>query len=120
MTLLPLTPRQVWQDFTSALALRLRHDPGVYNAIQKLFYIAVLVLGACSVLSGLAIWKPVQFSRSPRCSAATTMPGSCVSGMAGIAGFIVIHLILVVLVPKTLLSMIIPAPARAHGTGARP
>lgn len=120
-TLLPLTPGQVWRDFTSALTLRLRHESGVYNAIQKLLYIGVLVLGACSVLSGLAIWKPVQFSPL------TALLGGYDNArivhflaMAGIAGFIVIHLTLVVLVPKTLLSMIIPVPARAHGTGARP
>jgi thiosulfate reductase cytochrome b subunit len=122
-TLLPLTPGQVWQDFASALAFRLRHESGTYNAIQRLLYIAVLLLGAGSILSGLAIWKPVQFSPL------TALLGGYDTArivhflaMAGIVGFIVIHLALVVLVPKTLLSMItgsVTVPGRAHGTGGR-
>jgi len=35
----------------------------VYNPLQKLAYTSVLVLGVLSVLTGLAVWKPVQFSR---------------------------------------------------------
>ena len=42
---------------------RLEHRSDAYNAVQKLLYIIVLLLGAAAVLSGLAIWKPVQFSR---------------------------------------------------------
>ncbi len=33
-----------------------------YNPLQKLAYTSAIVLGALSVLTGLAIWKPVQFS----------------------------------------------------------
>jgi Ni/Fe-hydrogenase b-type cytochrome subunit len=34
----------------------------VYNPLQKLAYTSVLGLGVLSVLTGLAVWKPVQFS----------------------------------------------------------
>jgi len=33
-----------------------------YNPLQKLAYTAAIVLGVLSVLTGLAVWKPVQFS----------------------------------------------------------
>ena len=33
-----------------------------YNPLQKLAYSSVIVLGVLSVLTGLAIWKPIQFS----------------------------------------------------------
>lgn len=43
------------------LRLRKDHPPqGKHNALQKAAYSFILLLGALSVLSGLAIWKPVQ------------------------------------------------------------
>ncbi|HTR65905.1 MAG TPA: cytochrome b/b6 domain-containing protein, partial [Terriglobales bacterium] len=33
-----------------------------YNALQKHAYTSAIVLGVLSVLTGFAIWKPVQFS----------------------------------------------------------
>ena len=122
-TLLPIAPRQIWQDLLDALRFRLEHRSDAYNAVQKLLYIIVLLLGAAAVLSGLAIWKPVQFSP------VTALLGGYDTArfvhflaMAGIVGFIGIHLILVVLVPRTLLSMISGATlarGHAHETEAR-
>ena len=121
-TLLPLAPRQVLRDFTAALAFRLQHQAGGgYNAVQKLLYIAVLLLGVAAVLSGLAIWKPVQFS--PLTALLGGYGGARVVhflAMAGIVGFIAVHLALVVLVPKTLISMITgTVPREAPRTEAR-
>ena len=121
-TLLPLTPRQVWRDLTAALAFRLEHRPGAYNAVQKLLYIIVLLLGAAAVLSGLAIWKPVQLA-----PLAALLGGYDTArvvhflAMAGSVGFILVHLALVILVPRTLLSMVTGVAARGpvHGTEAR-
>ena len=59
MSLLPLSPRAVWNDMRAALTFKLEHHQGTYNAVQKLLYLGVLVLGVLVVLSGLAIWKPV-------------------------------------------------------------
>jgi thiosulfate reductase cytochrome b subunit len=123
-TLLPLTPRQVWRDLTAAVAFRLHHDAGRYNAVQKALYIVVLLLGATAVLSGLSIWKPVQFAPlTALFGGYDTARVVHFLAMSGIVGFIVVHLALVVLVPRTLLSMITghaTAPGRAYITGARP
>jgi thiosulfate reductase cytochrome b subunit len=45
--------------------LRLRKEPppqGKHNALQKLAYTSILLLATISVLSGFAIYKPVQLS----------------------------------------------------------
>jgi thiosulfate reductase cytochrome b subunit len=45
------------------LRLRKDHPPqGKHNALQKGAYTGVMVLGALSVVTGVAIWKPVQLS----------------------------------------------------------
>src|SRR5204862_956 len=59
--LLPIRPADLLQDFLNALRFKLPHDIGVYNAVQKLLYVGVLALIALTILSGFAIWKPVQF-----------------------------------------------------------
>ncbi|KQP07904.1 thioredoxin reductase [Methylobacterium sp. Leaf99] len=106
--LTPLRPREIGHDFVAALRFRLPHDPGVYNAVQRLLYVAVLLIGIVIVLSGLAIWKPVQFAPL------TALMGGYDTArivhflaMAGIAGFVAVHLALVLLVPRTLPAMII-------------
>ena len=39
----------------------LSHDDlSVYNAVQRLLYVGVILAGVVIVLSGLAIWKPMQ------------------------------------------------------------
>lgn len=104
---LPITPRQVGADVVDALRLRLNHRVGEYNVVQRLFYVGVLLLLALVVLSGFSLWKPVQLHRL-----AWAFGGYEVArrvhflAMAGIVGFVVVHLALVALVPRTLLSMI--------------
>src|SRR5260370_6095308 len=59
--LLPLSPRAVLRDVRDALRGRLAHDDlSVYNAAQRAAYLALIVALIVMVLSGLAIWKPVQ------------------------------------------------------------
>lgn len=105
---LPLTASAVWRDFRAALAFRLAHRLGSYNAVQRLLYVGVLLCLALVVLSGLAIWKPVQFY-----PVTALLGGYDVArrvhflAMSGIVGFVVVHLALVVLVPSTLLPMIV-------------
>ncbi|MFG8602136.1 cytochrome b/b6 domain-containing protein [Pseudomonas aeruginosa] len=105
---LPLSAAGVWRDLRLALGLRLVHEPGRYNAVQRLLYWLVLALGALLVLSGLAIWKPVQLH------GLTALFGGFQGArwvhflaMAGVVGFVVVHLLLVLLVPRTLVPMII-------------
>jgi thiosulfate reductase cytochrome b subunit len=103
----PLTPGLVWHDLVRAVSLRLSHPPGTYNAVQRLAYVGVLMLGAVVVLSGLALWKPVQLQ-----TLAALLGGYEVArrihfiAMGGIVGFVLLHLTLVVLVPGTLLGML--------------
>ena len=59
--LLPLRPGDVVADASAALRGKLAHDDlSVYNAVQKLLYLGVILAGIVMVLSGLAMWKPVQ------------------------------------------------------------
>lgn len=107
MNLLPLSPRAVWDDAVAALRLRLDHSTGSYNAVQKLLYIGVLALGVLVVLSGLAIWKPVQFHLLAAVmggyEGARLVHFLC---MSGIVAFVIVHIALVAIVPSTLLTMI--------------
>jgi thiosulfate reductase cytochrome b subunit len=57
---LPVDPLSVWRDLRLALQFRLDHVPSRYNAIQRLLYIGVILVIILAILSGLAIWKPVQ------------------------------------------------------------
>ncbi len=105
----PLSPRAVFADMKAALTFRLSHDDlSVYNAVQKLLYLGVIASGFVVVLSGLAIWKPVQLQT------VTMIFGGYDAAryvhflaMAAISGFLVVHVLLALLVPKSLRSMII-------------
>jgi thiosulfate reductase cytochrome b subunit len=60
--LFPIYPGEVFHDLFAALRGKLAHDDlSVYNAVQKLLYLGIIVAGITIVLSGLSIWKPVQF-----------------------------------------------------------
>ena len=106
--LLPITPRQVLADTKAALTFKLAHDDLThYNAVQKLLYAGVILTGIVIVLSGLAIWKPVQFQEL------TALFGGYdfaryvhFFAMAAIVGFLVVHVVLALLVPKSLRAMI--------------
>jgi len=106
--LLPITPRAVVADLRAALAGRLSHDDiSVYNAVQRLLYLGVIVAGILVVASGLSIWKPVQLRWL------TTLFGDFdnarlihFAAMSAIVGFIVVHAAMALLVPKTLRAMI--------------
>ena len=104
---LPLRPRDVWRDFNLALEGKLEHHTGVYNAVQRLAYIGVIVALIGVVYSGLAVWKPVQFQ-----TMAWTLGGYEGArivhflAMSAIVAFVLLHLTLVALVPRTLLPML--------------
>jgi len=107
--LFTIRPREVWRDFFAALRGRLAHDDlSVYNAVQRLLYVGILLTGVVIVLSGLSIWKPVQFQ------ALTAFFGGYntaryvhFAAMSAIVAFLVVHVTLAVLVPKSLRAMII-------------
>jgi thiosulfate reductase cytochrome b subunit len=107
--LFPIRPREVLRDLGAALRGRLAHgDLTVYNAVQKLLYLGVILTAVVIVLSGLSIWKPVQFQEF------TALFGGYdraryvhFFAMSTIAGFLVVHVALALLVPKSLRAMII-------------
>ena len=104
----PLSPRELINDFISALRGKLAHnDLNHYNTVQKLAYLFVMIDGIILVCSGLVVWKSVQFPLLRE------LLGGYESArlihffaMSGMVGFVVIHLIMVALVPKTLLAML--------------
>jgi thiosulfate reductase cytochrome b subunit len=104
---LPISPTLLWRDLRAATGLRLVHRLGTYNAVQRAFYFVALLLSLLAALSGLALWKPVQLE-----FLSGLLGGYEVSrrlhflAMAGLAAFIVVHLALVALVPRTLAPMI--------------
>lgn len=57
----PISPREVGADTLAALSRLTHNDLSSYNAVQRLLYSGVIAAGIVAVLTGLAIWKPVQF-----------------------------------------------------------
>jgi thiosulfate reductase cytochrome b subunit len=116
--LLPIRTDELMRDMRQALSFKLRHRLGTYNAVQRLLYVVVLLLGVLVVVSGLSIWKPVQlFWLTDILGGYDVAREVHFIAMAGIAGFIVIHLLLVLIVPRTILPMI---SGRAAAGEARP
>jgi thiosulfate reductase cytochrome b subunit len=106
--LLPIRPADVIADTKAALTFKLRHDDiSVYNSVQRLLYLGVIAAGIVIVLSGLAIWKPVQFQELT-----ALFGGYDVAryvhflAMAAIVGFLVVHVLLAILVPRSLRAMV--------------
>jgi thiosulfate reductase cytochrome b subunit len=104
----PISPREMLHDVLDALRGRLAHDDlSVYNAAQKAAYVGAIVLAAGLILTGLVIWKPVQFyalgSLIGDYEGARLLHFFC---MAGIVLFVLVHVLMVILVPKTFLTMI--------------
>ncbi|SDT25810.1 cytochrome b/b6 domain-containing protein [Bradyrhizobium canariense] len=107
--LLPITPSGVVADTKAALTFKLSHDDlSKYNNVQKLLYAGIIVVGIVIVLSGLSMWKPVQLQYLTALFGgydfARYVHFAC---MAAICAFLVVHVVLALLVPKSLRAMII-------------
>ncbi|WP_051439807.1 cytochrome b/b6 domain-containing protein [Methylobacterium sp. 10] len=104
---LPLSPRAFWRDASDAVRLRLTHRIGEYNAVQRVAYLVAFLLGILLVASGLALWKPVQLQGLAALFGGYEWARRVhFLAMSGIVGFILLHLALVVLVPRTLVAMV--------------
>jgi len=57
---LPISLQGAFNDVLLASRGHLNHAPGRYNAAQRLLYVGVILAVIVAILSGLAIWKPVQ------------------------------------------------------------
>src|SRR2546421_80532 len=106
--LVPIRPGEVLADAKAALTGKLTHeDLSVYNAVQKLLYLGVILASIVVVLSGLAIWKPVQLQEL------TAVFGGYEAAryvhffaMVAIVGLVVVHIVLALLGPKVPRGMI--------------
>jgi thiosulfate reductase cytochrome b subunit len=109
---LPVWPREVIATIQDALRFKLGHDDIThYNAVQKLLYIGVIAVIIVQVLSGFAVWKPVQLSELAALFG--SFQGSRIVhfvGMVLIVGFLAVHIALALLVPKTIKAMITGGP----------
>ncbi len=110
--LLPIRLADIIQTVRDTLRLKVAHeDLTTYNAVQKLLYIVVILAGVSQMVSGLAIWKPVQLA------GLTGLLGGFqaarlihFTGMAVIVGFLAVHVALSLLVPSTLWAMLTGGP----------
>ena len=79
--------------------------------MQKLLYIVVILAGISQVITGLAIWKPVQFSGLVSLLGGfQTARVLHFTRMAVIVGFLIVHVALALLVPKTIWAMLAGGP----------
>lgn len=104
----PLSLQALWSDTRAALQGHLSHaEPQRYNMVQKLLYLAVIADAVLLVLSGLVVWKSVQF---PLLRALMTGYDNArivhFCAMAFLVGFVVLHVVMALLVPRTLLAMV--------------
>jgi thiosulfate reductase cytochrome b subunit len=110
--LLPISVTETIATVREALTFRLRHDDLThYNAVQKILYVGIIMVGILIVISGLALWKPVQFSEL------AALFGSfqkirlvhflC---MSAIVTFLLVHVSLALLVPRSLVGMLTGGP----------
>ena len=104
----PLSPAGIWRDALDALRGKLSHaDPRRYNSVQRFAYLFVMLDIVLLVLSGLVLWKSVQFGLL------RDLMGGYESArrvhffaMAALVAFVAVHLVMVALVPRTLLTML--------------
>ena len=120
--LLPIRLAALIETVRDTLRFKIAHDDlTTYNAVQKLLYVIVMLAGVTQVVTGIAIWKPVQFSGLVDLFGG--FQGARLAhflGMAVIFGFLVVHVALSVLVPSTLKAMLTGGPRLDRNTGAHP
>ncbi|MEK7321678.1 MAG: cytochrome b/b6 domain-containing protein [Pseudomonadota bacterium] len=104
--LLPITLKSLLREIANTVRGRLSHAVGAYNPVQRTAYLGVIAMIMLVVLSGLVMWKPIQMQSL----------GVLLGGyegarlvhfftMTGIVVFVVIHVVMVMLVPRTFIPM---------------
>jgi thiosulfate reductase cytochrome b subunit len=117
--LLPIRIRDIVQTVRETLRFKIAHeDLTTYNAVQKVLYIVAIVAGIAQVVTGFAIWKPIQLSWL------VTLIGGFqnariihFAGMAILVGFLGVHVALSLLVPSTLRAMLTGGPTLPRDGG---
>ncbi|MGC2456812.1 MAG: cytochrome b/b6 domain-containing protein [Gallionellaceae bacterium] len=104
----PIRVRDLVNDFIAALKGTLAHDTLTeYNAVQKLAYLFVIADIILLVLSGLVVWKSVQFPLLREIMGGYDRARIVhLFGMVALLAFAGVHVAMVALVPKTLIMMI--------------
>src|SRR6202043_1472188 len=118
--LFPLSLSEILATVGDALRFRLAHDDLThYNAVQKLLYLGVMAVGILIVISGLSLWKPVQFSElAALFGSFQTIRVVHFLCMAAIVGFLLVHISLALLVPRSLVAMVTGGPVVDDGAAS--
>jgi thiosulfate reductase cytochrome b subunit len=111
--LFPIRWRELLKDVYDAVHFRLAHaDPTHYNAVQRLLYVGILLVGVLIVTTGLVLWKPIQFSElTALLGGFQTVRIIHFLCMSAIVLFLIVHVTLALLVPRTLVAMVTGGPA---------
>jgi thiosulfate reductase cytochrome b subunit len=110
--LFPISVGEVIATVADAMRFRLKHDDLThYNAVQKVLYLGIILVGILTLMSGLAIWKPVQFSELLALfydfQTARLVHFLC---MSAFVLFLCVHVALALLVPQSLVAMVTGGP----------
>src|SRR5271155_6210104 len=110
--LFPISVRELLATVGDALRFKLSHDDLThYNAVQKILYLGIILVGILIVISGLALWKPVQFSELAALFGnfqnIRLVHFLC---MSAIVLFLIVHVALALLVPQSLVAMLTGGP----------
>jgi thiosulfate reductase cytochrome b subunit len=113
--LFPITPGAVLHDMKEALRGKLAHDDlSMYNAAQRAAYLAIILCLVVLVCTGLVIWKPVQFYAIGQFIG--DYEGARLLhffAMALVVFIVLVHIAMVILVPRTFPTMITGRARRA-------
>ena len=120
--LLPIWPSAVLADIRDAIRFKLAHDDILhYNAVQKTLYAGIIFVIIIQVISGWVIWKPIQLSELT--SLFFGFQGARLIhflGMTAIVLFLVVHVALALLVPKTIGAMVTGGPPEPNEPAGAP
>ena len=116
--LLPVRWSELLANMRDALRFRLSHDDIThYNAVQKLLYAGIIAVIIVQIVSGWAVWKPMQLSELTALFSVfhkSSFQGARLVhflGMSAIVAFLVIHVLLALIVPRTIGAMLTGGPA---------
>lgn len=116
--LLPIRLHDIIHTVRDTLHFKFAHeDLTIYNAVQKVLYIVAILAGVMQVVTGFAIWKPVQLSWLVALFGG--FQGARIfhfAGMAVLVGFLVVHVALALLVPRTIWAMLAGGPKLSRET----
>ena len=104
----PVSPHAVLADLLDAMRGRLSHvEPHRYNAVQRVVYLFVMVDSVLLVISGLVLWKSVQFPLLRELLGGYEAARRVhFFAMAALVVFVAVHLTMAVLAPRTLRTMV--------------